>query len=129
MQKFVVQMTPLPIAAGASVRVLDIPIPEEVIVKRFVVNTLCSVTGGTDEDGSFIASLCQSDSNNPAAGDPLDTNRLIRSGAGTIGSPLNLDETITMRKLAGSGVHLYIDNVGNTTETYAAKLTLHYLEV
>ena len=131
MQKFVQQtLTNLVISAGTQVRALDFDIPEEIIVKRFVIQVLPAVTGAASvEDGVCIASLCQSDSNNPDAGDPLDSNRLIRSACGSPGTPINLDETITMRKLAGSGVHLYIQNVSASSESYIAKVTLHYLEV
>ena len=130
MQKFTQQTGQVAISAGNSSRVLDFPIPEEIIVKRFVVQVCCAVTGAASvEDGLCIASLCQSDSNNPAATDPLDENRLIRSAAGSPGTPINLDETITMRKLSGSGVHLYLENVSASSEAYVAKVTLHYLEV
>ena len=133
MQKFVQQIpaaAPIAITAGNQSRVLDFAIPEEIIVKRFVVQVCPAVTGAASvEDGVCIVSLCQSDSNNPDAGDPLDENRLIRSACGSPGSPVNLDETITMRKLAGSGIHLYIENVSQSSESYVAKVTLHYLEV
>ena len=132
MQKFT-QSTdvalPMVIPGYTEVRVLDFIIPEEVIVKRFVVNVNVASSASGIDDGSFCASLVQSDSANAAAGDPLDENRLIRSASGTAGTPLNLDDTITMRKLAGSGVHLYIANVSNSSESYFVKATLHYLEV
>ena len=132
MQKFTQSTNiaiPLVIPAYSEVRVLDFVIPEEIIVKRFVVNVNVASSAVGIDDGTFNASLCQSDSNNADAGDPLDENRLIRSASGSPGTPLNLDETITMRKLAGSGVHLYIANVSNSAESYFVKATLHYLEV
>ncbi len=130
MQKFVLNDDQIAISAQSSSRVLDFPIPEEVIVKRFVIQVLPGISGTTSSDqGMCIVSLCQSDSNNPDAGDPLDSNRLIRSACGSVSTPVNLDETITMRKLAGSGVHLYVQNASTTNESYAVKCTLHYLEV
>ncbi len=134
MQKFTQSLnraSALVIGSDAEVRMLDFPIPEEIIIKRFVVQVLPAVTSTSSagNEGVCIASLCQSDSNNPAAGDPLDENRLIRSACGTAGTPINLDETITMRKLAGSGIHLYVQNLSGANESYIAKVTLHYLEV
>ena len=130
MQKFVQQSPPASIANGVTARLLDFTIPEEIIVKRFVIQVLPGVTGVTAaSDGLFLATLAQSDSNNPSSGDPLDENRIIRSGCGSVGTPLNLDDTITMRKLAGSGLHVYVENVSPTAELYVVKCTIHYLEV
>ena len=132
MQKFTISTDPaLPfvVPSGTEARVLDFLIPEEIIVKRIVVNVNAVTTASHANDGSFCLSVCQSDSNNAAAGDPLDENRLIRSWSGAPGAPANLDTTITMRKLAGSGVHLYLANVSNSNESYYAKFTIHYLEV
>ena len=134
MQKFtqsIDRASAVVIASGATVRLLDFAVPEEIIVKRFVVQVLplSNSTSQAGAEGSCIISLCQSDSNNPAAGDPTDENRLIRSACGTATSPINLDETITMRKLAGSGVHLFVENLSAAAESYSAKVTLHYLEV
>ena len=130
MQKFTQQTAAASIANGVSTRLLDFTIPEEIVVKRFVIQVVPAVTGATAwSDGLCIASFTQSDSNNPDAGDPLDSNRLVRSGTGSVGSPLNLDDTITMRKMAGSGLHVYVENLGPTTELFVCKCTIHYLEV
>ena len=133
MQKFIAStniVVPTVIPQQSELNVLDFAIPEEIVVKRFVVNVNPGVTGTTEADhGSCLVSLVQSDNGVSAAGDPLDPNRLIRSASGTPGSPVNLDETITMRKLAGSGIHLYIANLSTSNESYGAKVTLHYLEV
>ena len=134
MQKFTQSLdrsNAVTIPSDGEVRLLDFQLPEEIIIKRFVVQVLPAVnsTSSAGAEGTCIVSLCQSDSNNPAAGDPLDENRLIRSACGTAGSPVNLDETITMRKLSGSGVHLYVQNMSGGAESYIAKVTLHYLEV
>ena len=134
MQKFTASLdrsSAVVLDSGASARLLDFPIPEEIIVKRFVVQVLPAVnsTSAAPNEGICIVSLCQSDSNNPDAGDPLDSNRLIRSACGTNSTPINLDETITMRKLAGSGIHLFVENMSSNAEAYVAKVTLHYLEV
>ena len=128
MQKFVQQDT-LAVSSGATFNALSLQIPEEVIIKRIVLNVVCrsSATGFTD--GAFIASVCQNDSFNPTTGDATDENRLVRSGCGVGSAPLNLDHTITMRKLAGSGISVVLENVGVTSESYEVKLTLHYLEV
>ncbi len=134
MQKFTQSLSrasAVVIPSGASVRLLDFAVPEEIIVKRFVVQVLPAInaSSSTAAEGSCLVSLCQSDSNNPAAGDPTDENRLIRSACGNQAAPINLDETITMRKLAGSGIHLFVENLTGADESYVAKVTLHYLEV
>ena len=127
MQKFI-QADIQAVSAGSKARLLNLSIPEEVIIKRIVLQTVVA-SAASGEDGSFIASVCQNDSFNPGTDDDMDENRLVRSGCGSVGSPLNLDHTITMRKLAGSGISVIVDNVSGTSESYAVKLTLHYLEV
>ena len=128
MQKLTIAIPATVVAPGATTRIADIQIPEEVIVKRFVVN-LMTLSSTTFVDGNFLAALTQSDSNNPDANDPTDPNRLIRASCGTASTPVNLDNTITMRKLAGSGVHLFVHNLSASSDSYAGQLTLHYLEV
>ena len=117
------------VSAGGSLRILSFQIPEEIVIKRIVLNVVQTTTSGNVSDGAFIASVCQNDSFNPDAGDSLDANRLVRSVCGNGVSPANLDHTITMRKLAGSGISVEIQNAGSSSESYLAKLTLHYLEV
>ena len=128
MQKFVATSIDS-ISAGANTRTVSLPIPEEIVVKRLVLQVIpvSAATGLTN--GAFIASICQNDSNNPDAGDSVDENRLVRSVCGNAGTPANLDHTITMRKLAGSGVTVQVENLSGTSESYATKLTIHYLEV
>ena len=127
MQKFV-QQDIYAVNAGTKLTCASLQIPEEVIIKRIVLNVLPR-SAATGTDGAFIASVCQNDSSNPTISDDLDENRLVRSACGTAGAPVNLDHTITMRKLAGSGISVIVDNASSTSESYLVKLTLHYLEV
>ena len=128
MQKFI-QAGIVSVNAGTSVQALSLQIPEEVIIKRIVLNTVIRSSVSDATDGAFCASVCQNDSFNPDLGDELDVNRLVRSAVGTPGSPVNLDHTITMRKLAGSGISVILNNSSGANESYYVKLTLHYLEV
>ena len=128
MQKFVQQATGFAVSSGGNLRPINLEIPEEIVVKRLVLNVVCSTANGISE-GAFVATICQNDSFNPDAGDALDPNRIVRSGCGSGSSVLNLDHTITMRKLAGSGLSVQLNNVSATSESYTVKLTVHYLEV
>ena len=129
MQKFVSQATGFAVASGGNLRPINLEIPEEVVVKRLVLNVVCSSQASGFTDGAFIATICQNDSFNPDAGDDLDENRIVRSICGSASSVANLDHTITMRKLAGSGLSVQLRNVSATSESYTVKLTVHYLEV
>ena len=128
MQKFVFE-DQVSVSAGTGLTALSFQIPEEVIIKRIVLNSCLYTSTSQVGQGNFIASVCQNDSFNPALTDATDENRLVRSAAGTPYTPINLDHTITMRKLAGSGISVILNNVGGTDEGYYVKLTLHYLEV
>ena len=128
MQKFVLQDI-VSVSAGSKLQAISLPIPEEVIIKRIVLNSVCRSAVSQASDGSFIASVCQNDSFNPTVDDDLDENRLVRSQAGNGNHPVNLDHTITMRKLAGSGISVILDNSSASSESYLVKLTLHYLEI
>ena len=129
MQKFIQGARNFAVTGTNSAIALNLTIPEEVIIKRFVLQVVQSTPTTSDEDGAFIASIIQTDNNTPDLADADDTNRLVRSGCGSVNSPLNLDDTITMRKLAGSSVAVVLENVSGSSESYAVKLTLHYLEV
>ena len=128
MQKFVQQSTTA-VSSGANTRVINLEIPEEVIIKRIVLNVTPNSAVTNFTEAAFIASVCQNDSFNPDAGDSTDENRLVRSICGNAVSPANLDHTITMRKLAGSGISVQLENVGVSSESFVCKLTLHYLEI
>ena len=128
MQKFV-QQDIIAVASGATLTPINLQIPEEVVIKRIVLNVVQTSSSGGITEGAFLASVCQNDSFNPTASDALDENRLVRSVCGNGGHPANLDHTITMRKLSGSGISVTLQNAGSTSESYLTKLTLHYLEV
>ena len=129
MQKFTQQATGFAVSSGGNLRPISLEIPEEIVVKRLVLNVCVSSGTSGFTDGAFVATICQNDSFNPDAGDDLDPNRLVRSICGSASSAANLDHTITMRKLAGSGLSVQLRNVSGTGESYTVKLTVHYLEV
>ena len=129
MQKFVTQATGFAVSSGGNLRPINLEIPEEIVVKRLVLNVVCSSSASGFTDGAFVATICQNDSFNPDAGDDLDANRIVRSICGSASNAANLDHTITMRKLAGSGLSVQLRNVSATSESYTVKLTVHYLEV
>ena len=126
MQKFIATgfIPPATLAAGAGQVALEIPIPEEILVKRVVANVLPS-------DGKlFSAHVIQTDSNgSAAAGDVVNVNRLVRTHYATGTEAANLDFTITMRKFAGTSVALIVYNNDAAAGGFQYKLTLHYLEV
>ena len=128
MQKLI-QSDTIAVSAGQNVRPISLEIPEEIVVKRIVLNVVLTSQVTDFTSGAFIASVCQNDSFNPDADDSIDENRLVRSAAGTPGTPVNLDHTITMRKLTGSGLSVQLKNLSASDESYYVKLTLHYLEV
>ena len=109
-----------------------IAIPEEVIVKRIVANLIPIGAGATPSfaEGPSLLSVTQSDDTAALAADSSSPVKLIRQRAGGWNG-IVIDETITMRKLAGSSVSLVCANLGGSAQatTYFCSLTLHYLEV
>ena len=115
-----------------TVILATLEMPEEVIVKRIIANTvpIAVIAGAAGAESlCFLASVTQADE---GAGDPTDEDspqRLVRSHAGSPGVGTNLDFTLTMRKRTGSSVQLLVQNLSQTaTITFHGKLTIHYLE-
>ena len=125
MQKFIANGYTAPggLAAGAAKIALEIPIPEEVLVKRVVANCIGS-------DGQpFAINIVQSDNGTATTADSLEVNRLVKTNYATATESSNMDFTLTMRKFAGSSVALVLTNLGANAGGFQYKLTLHYLEV
>ena len=125
MQKFITNGFTAPggLGAGAAKVALEIPIPEEVLVKRVVANCIGS-------DGQpFALHVVQSDNGTASTADTLEVNRLVKTNYATATESVNMDFTLTMRKFAGSSVALILTNAGASAGGFQYKLTLHYLEV
>ena len=125
MQKFIANGFTAPggLGAGSGKIALEIPIPEEVLVKRVICNVIPS-------DGQpFKAAVIQTDNGTATTGDTLEVNRLVKTNYGTATESVNMDFTLTMRKFAGSSVALVLANAGASAGGFQYKLTLHYLEV
>ena len=125
MQKFITSGFTAPggLGAGAAKIALEIPIPEEILVKRVVANCIGS-------DGQpFKLSVVQSDNGTATTADTLEVNRLVKTHYAAATESCNMDFTLTMRKFAGSSVALVLLNAGASAGGFQYKLTLHYLEV
>ena len=125
MQKFIASGFTAPggLGAGSGKIALEIPIPEEVLVKRVVANCIGS-------DGQpFALHVVQSDNGTASTADTLEVNRLVKTNYATATESVNMDFTLTMRKFAGSSVALILTNAGASAGGFQYKLTLHYLEV
>ena len=125
MQKFIASgfTSPGGLGAGSAKIALEIPIPEEVLVKRVIANCIGS-------DGQpFKLSVVQSDNGTATTADTMEVNRLVKTHYATATESANMDFTLTMRKFAGSSVALVLFNAGASAGGFQYKLTLHYLEV
>ena len=125
MQKFIATGSTSPggLGAGAAKIALEIPIPEEVLVKRVIANCIAS-------DGQpYKVSVIQTDNGSATSADSMEVNRLVKTNYGTATESSNMDFTLTMRKFAGSSVALVLTNAGASAGGFQYKLTLHYLEV
>ena len=126
MQKFIASgfIAPGGLGAGAGQVALEIPIPEEILVKRIVANVIPS------DAQPVKTSVIQTDSSGSAAvTDTTNVNRLVKTHYATATESTNLDFTLTMRKFAGTSVALVLFNAGAAAGGFQYKLTLHYLEV
>ena len=125
MQKFTTAgfTSPGGLGAGSAKVALEIPIPEEILVKRVVANCIAS-------DGQpFKLIVTQSDNGTATTADTLEVNRLVRTKYASATEACNMDFTLTMRKFAGSSVALILSNAGASAGGFQYKLTLHYIEV
>ena len=117
--------------AASTAIALNMDIPEECLIKRIVCNVVQSGTNaGTPsvDDEAFLATVTRSDAGTAVASDLTEVNRIVRARAGGAWQACTLDFTLTMRKLAGSGVHLIISNLSSTDSNYYVSLIVHYLE-
>ena len=113
------------LGAGASTVALELDIPEEILIKRCVINVV-----NLENQNPFEVSIIQTDEFGTAqSSDRLSKQRLVRTEMGAPGAPVNLDFTLTMRKLAGSSVAVVISNHGPGANGFLTKATYHYLEV
>ena len=131
MQKFTHQGNVI-LPAGAADVLHDFDIPEEVVVKRCILTVVPVAAGGatgSGESGFFVA-IVQNQSGNAATVDSVDPLKLVRHAGGSLNAPVNIDFTISMRKLAGSTVSAIITSIDlvNQTEVFF-KFTIHYLEI
>ena len=113
------------LGAGASSVVLEQAIPEEVLVKRCVVNVV-----NLEGNVPFEVSIIETDQNGSASNsDRLSITRLVRTAMASNQESVNLDFTLTMRKFAGTSIAVIISNHGATGAGFQTKATYHYLEV
>ncbi len=111
--------------AGAGTVALELDIPEEILIKRCVINCV-----NLENTNPFEVAIVQTDEFGSAtSSDRFSKQRLVRTEFGAPGSPVNLDFTLTMRKLAGSSVAVVIFNHGAGANGFITKATYHYLEV
>ncbi len=98
---------------------------DEVLIKRLRIS-IVDQSPNSPTSGCKLY-VCQVDdpATANAATDILSENRLVtfKFGLGVV----NLDQTITMRKLAGSAVIVYADTVTGS-HNYHTHCVLHYLE-
>ena len=129
MQKFIDAST-VSVPAGETAVGLDITVPEEIVVKRITAHALPFLSAEQNNDNPFCLAVTQSDTGSAQTTDIDEPNRLVRSEFGNTNSPGNLDYTLTMRKLDGSGIHLLIQNLELASQvTYHVRLVVHYLEI
>ena len=134
MQKLTIAANTALSTSGASIPV-TLTLPEEVIVKRIVASCVVmsdmNNTAGVPTPVPFELAVVQADEAGALqVNDYNSPQRLVKKHLGTAMTPVNIDHTITMRKLAGSTVGLVLINhtlVSPSKEFYVA-LTIHYLE-
>ena len=99
---------------------------DEILIKRIRISVLDAVPNSPQSGVKvYVCQLDDPTTANPAT-DVLSETRLVTFKFGT--SFVNLDQTITMRKLAGSCVKVYADTVAGI-HNFKCHSVLHYLEV
>ena len=124
MQKLVEGSTPL--LTTALQEVASFTFDDEILIKRIRISLIDAVPNSpTSGVKVYVCQLDDPTTANPAT-DVNSETRLVtfQFGLGVI----NLDQTITMRKLAGSCVKVYADVVDGI-HNFKSHSVLHYLEV
>ena len=124
MQKLVEGQSPL--LTVALQEIASFTFDDEILIKRIRCSVIDAIPNSPTSGVKVYVCQLDDPSTANAPTDVLSANRLVtfQFGMGVV----NLDQTITMRKLAGSCVKVYADVVDGI-HNYKTHCVLHYLEV